>query len=68
MNNKLVIVKTKYYMIAEERKRLSDDIAEMIKTGALVIGDEVEHIALMDLDKGHLIPVNAPENKKEIAS
>ena len=65
MNNKLLIVKTKYYMNADERKQLADDMANMINTGALIIGNEIEHMALMDLETGHLLPVKSPEDKNE---
>ena len=61
MYNKLIIAKTKFYMSNEDRKALSSDIADMALNGALVIGSEIEHLLIIDVDTGDVVPVKEKE-------
>ena len=61
MYNKLIIAKTKFYMSNEDRKALSSDIADMALNGALVIGSEIEHLLIIDVDTGNVVPVKEKE-------
>ena len=65
MENKLLILKSKFYMSAEDRKKLSDDIHSMIKNGAVVLGDEIEQMSIMNLENGSIIPIYNKQNKKD---
>lgn len=66
MSNKLVVIKAKYYLTAEERKKMSEDIKEMMEAGVLIINNEMEHISVVDIDQGKMLSVNADEKKCEI--
>ena len=70
MENKLLILKSKFYMSAEDRKKLSDDIHSMMKNGAVVLGDEVEQMTIMNLESGSIIPIYSKqkESKDEVTT
>ena len=67
-NDKLIVAKARYYLSAEDRKSLSQDISEMIKSGAVVIGDEVDSLLMIDMETGTFIPIKSnstpPDEKK----
>lgn len=64
MDKKLLIIKSKFYMATEDRKKLSDDIAHMAKNGAVVLGDEIEQITVIDLNNGTIAPIYSKQNNK----
>lgn len=64
MENNLFIIKSKFYMAAEDRKKLSDDIADMIKNGAVVLGDEIEQMSIMNLESGSIIPIYSKQKEE----
>ena len=52
-------------MNSEDRKRLSAEMADMMSNGALVVGDEVDHLLILDVDTGKVIPIKTKEQKQK---
>ena len=65
MYNKLIVAKTRFFMNSEDRKRLSAEMADMMSNGALVVGDEVDHLLILDVDTGKVIPIKTKEQKQK---
>ena len=65
MYNKLIVAKTRFFMNSEDRKRLSSEMADMMLNGALVVGDEVDHLLILDVDTGKAIPIKTKEQKQK---
>lgn len=63
MYNKLIVAKTKFFMNNEDRKQLSADMADMMLNGALVVGDEIDQLLILNVDTGQAIPIKAKEQK-----